>query len=80
VIRVSVRLVGDGRLSTGILMSTTIILVLFGLMGREIARRRVAEVEIKKINATLEDRVVTQTAELRNEIAVRREREEELTK
>ncbi len=65
-------------LGAGILLSTAVILILFALMGREIARRRGIEQEIKGINATLEDRVSAQTAELRREIAVRRKSEEEL--
>ena len=65
-------------LSAGIAISTAVILLLFSLMSREIARRRVVESEIKGVNATLEDRVAIQTAELRSEIAVRQTREEEL--
>jgi PAS domain S-box-containing protein len=65
-------------LLVGLLLSTAAIAFMFQLMGREIARRRLAESELTNMNTTLEARVSERTADLKKEIAVRQEAEEKL--
>jgi PAS domain S-box-containing protein len=64
----------------GLLLSTAAIMFMFHLMSREIARRRLAESEMKDMNATLEQKVAARTMELQNETVIRREAEEKLQK
>jgi PAS domain S-box-containing protein len=52
-------------LALGDLMSLTILILLFISRGREVDRRRAAEGELRELNAELEERVQSRTAEVR---------------
>jgi PAS domain S-box-containing protein len=51
-------------LALGVVISLAAIAWLFAIRGREVARRRQAEEELKTLNSELEDRVLLRTAEL----------------